>query len=298
MRWRQVLRLLTSAAAGVALTVFVTLALVWLLHLLPLRGSENANRLGFARGYIFYGPPFHARDAIVTDRIWELPGIGGYARWEYAWGGVTRGFYVHVMLIVIPAGLLSYLHYRPIEMIRRRRRFRRGLCTVCAYDLRATGDRCPECGTPLREIHLLAGDPSLISKRVSAPAAIVALALCALGVAVWVLSFGNLKGDHHGTQQIFVADGELWFGPLDPAAQQVIETSTGWDIGLMSFTRARSASSSWMSFSVELWCLIIPLALPALIRYRAAARIGRNVRSCWGKPHFSLPAAGEGVRCG
>ena len=47
---------------------------------------------------------------------------------------------VTVVLFALPAGRLS-------AWGRQFRRRRRGLCTVCGYDVRASPDRCPECGT-------------------------------------------------------------------------------------------------------------------------------------------------------
>jgi hypothetical protein len=80
----------------------------------------------------------------------------------HAYGGTdyskrVLGFGADVQLnggrfVNIPYWFLALVAAAPLlvalKRIRHRRRLnRRGLCAVCGYDLRASPDRCPECGT-------------------------------------------------------------------------------------------------------------------------------------------------------
>ena len=87
------------------------------------------------------GWPFKVDAPIWKSLQWER-GEGRVRR-----GSVETGITVELADWIV-VGIFGVL---PAAMIRRWRRFAsrwsQGLCQTCAYDVRATPDRCPECGT-------------------------------------------------------------------------------------------------------------------------------------------------------
>lgn len=82
---------------------------------------------------------------------WQRAGFE-FGRGEHVMGGGYRYATTLVGLplwfVAIPAGFLPAWWVRAtVQRDRIRYRVTQRLCASCGYDLRATPDRCPECGT-------------------------------------------------------------------------------------------------------------------------------------------------------
>jgi hypothetical protein len=120
-------------------------------------GSENG-AFDCARVKIIKGPP-------MADMLSGRAAIPTIAPPSAPTGLIVRVPFLLVTLVLAsPFALISTK--RITRLLRKRSRRKRGRCSACGYDLRAhkSGDRCPECGTPIP-----AKDTKMISPERSDP---------------------------------------------------------------------------------------------------------------------------------
>jgi len=70
---------------------------------------------------------------------------GTPGEWEWDAGVSLPAWLVLAALAALPSVWVAFFRVSRL----RRLRAESGLCIACGYDLRATPDRCPECGTPI-----------------------------------------------------------------------------------------------------------------------------------------------------
>ena len=100
-------------------------------------------------------PPGHVRGQVVGRSRFTWPAAGpmpGF-RGEHFVSNLNPGHRCDEWVVAAPAWLpMAVLAVMPAlwayRFVKARRGARLGLCSNCGYDLRASPDRCPECGRP------------------------------------------------------------------------------------------------------------------------------------------------------
>jgi hypothetical protein len=95
-------------------------------------------------GWDFKSLRLQQRGSFV-DPQHKYMGVGYHSYDDQGYGGITHGLYVSYAWFVGILMILPVLY--TIRWVRRRHHVEKGMCAHCGYDLRASPDRCPECGT-------------------------------------------------------------------------------------------------------------------------------------------------------
>jgi hypothetical protein len=129
----------------------------------PLRGDQRGLKYtrdgaGFAGNYLLFlnGEPGD------IDTSWERSGFAWYEKREMS-GQIYAQWVAPFWFIALAAAALplSWTATRWRSRFRDRRRQNIGLCPACGYDLRASPERCPECGR-LTRVAVKAIGPAVI----------------------------------------------------------------------------------------------------------------------------------------
>ena len=163
----------------------------------------------------------------------ELPFAG--PTWRYT--AVAVPHWAALALTLVPSLLWVG------NIVRRRRRLRRGQCGECGYDLRSTPDRCPECGA------------AVAAKRSPTAAVVVTASLLLAAPAL-------ARGEERPPR--VVADLDLSNVTLEQAFDRVAELSrTNLVVRWPALSTVEVSRSSRVR--VHLWDVTVPTAVNAIL---------------------------------
>ncbi|HEY2584690.1 MAG TPA: hypothetical protein VGI81_02870 [Tepidisphaeraceae bacterium] len=156
------IRRLRTAASVLSLFLCVGTVVLWAssFHRQP-PPAAYAYRFLYDRGYaatdrgafeFVYFDPEHGSDRPFLSRRWEWQGFSfvqrrGISGWNADW---------QYTCVTLPLWTIAFVTFLtavlPLPFARRRQCFAAGCCPTCGYDLRASKDRCPECGTAIAAV--------------------------------------------------------------------------------------------------------------------------------------------------